>query len=1003
MKLCSLATALAIYAIVDTSNSAVSPEQGSFLNPGVRQRPRFRYWVPDASVSTDTVASDIQAAGAVGAGGVELLGFYNYGGNFGPPPNNSGIDWAKEGWGLPSWKSLQDVAIKAAVDASLVIDLSLGPNQGAGTPAQYNDSGRAWELVAENITLTSGQRYQGLLPGWGSGELLAGTVGLVVSNESITQVSPNGFFGTLELPGYRVTLDIDSLDEVEVGQDGQVDFTAPVTPANTTYVLFGFYQGQPVLYNTPPFNASAITNYAQNGSWVADHFSAEGAQMVINFWEQHLLDDNVQSLLEQAGEYVWEDSQEWEYENGGVTTIWTPALLTSFSDIRRYQLRKYLPLIVNNNNGAVGSLVSLSTFVTNEADSGQKYINDYRQTLSELNRNYLETLDMWAQSLGMQFSAQPGYNLPVDMLTTIPDVDVPETESLGFNDLIDGYRQFTGAALLAGKNKISTELGAVPGYVYAQTIPDILWHIKRSLVSSINAFVIHGLAFSGPYPSCTWPSYTTFAYFFSEMHGPHLPAWEYYGDWMNYTARSQFILQNSVAKYDIAFWLKNVTYPSITTADAPGDLVSAGYTYQYLSPDNLQLSAAYVKNSILAPDTQEYKAFVVRANDTLTAPGVQKLAQFAEAGLLIFLSGGLPSIQLGNDTAGQIYINETIQSIAQLPNVHVVPYDGLASSIFKQGITPRAVVDMNGSIYTHFSTNGSSNDYVLLLNDAPGLPAGESVAAGKVTIETTGNPHIYDAWTGSVTALEVFARIGNMTSITVSLAGNQSLIIGFDKTSQPVHPKIAETSEVYSITASGSEYTVKSMPLDQNASLTLTNGSTVGLEGSSAPATTLSPWTLILESWTPPANINDSSAPSIRANTTYTLDKLVAWQDIPDVNLTNIAGRGFYSASFDWAVSESTGAVIDLGYILHTSRVSINGQHIPALDPTNAIADIGSYLQDGINSVEIVISTPLGNALIPVEKQLSCLVVMDTTIMHTRNGLVTDVGIKPYDMRVLSL
>lgn len=176
----------------------------------------------------------------------------------------------------------------------------------------------------------------------------------------------------------------------------------------------------------------------------------------------------------------------------------------------------------------------------------------------------------------MQFSAQPGYNLELDLLATIPNVAVPETESLGFNDLIDGYRQFTGPALLAGKNVISSELGAVMGDVYAQSIPDILFHIKRSLVASINAFVIHGLAWSGSYPSCTYPSYTTFAYLFSEMHGPHLPAWDYYGDWMNYTARSQYVLQNSIPKYDIAFWLKNVSYHSIVTAYAPHDLEMTG-------------------------------------------------------------------------------------------------------------------------------------------------------------------------------------------------------------------------------------------------------------------------------------------------------------------------------------------------------------------------------------------------------------------------------------------
>lgn len=205
-----LCLGFALLSCVIADKSKTRYNQGSFSNPAAHQRPRFRYWVPDASVSTDIVASDIRGAGSIGAGGVELLGFYNYGGSFGPPPNGSGIDWTVTGWGLPAWKNLQDVAIRTAVNANLVIDLSLGPNQGAGTPAPYNDTGRAWQLVSRNVTLTAGQHFEGELPGWGMGELLAATVGLVVTNESITQVTPNGFVGTTELPGYRVTLDVDS-------------------------------------------------------------------------------------------------------------------------------------------------------------------------------------------------------------------------------------------------------------------------------------------------------------------------------------------------------------------------------------------------------------------------------------------------------------------------------------------------------------------------------------------------------------------------------------------------------------------------------------------------------------------------------------------------------------------------------------------------------------------------------------------------------------------------
>ena len=59
-------------------NAAI--DNGTFKDPSVYVRPRFRYWVPDASVDHDVLAADITGAKAAGAGGVEVLGYYLYGG-----------------------------------------------------------------------------------------------------------------------------------------------------------------------------------------------------------------------------------------------------------------------------------------------------------------------------------------------------------------------------------------------------------------------------------------------------------------------------------------------------------------------------------------------------------------------------------------------------------------------------------------------------------------------------------------------------------------------------------------------------------------------------------------------------------------------------------------------------------------------------------------------------------------------------------------------------------
>ena len=197
--------------------------------------------------------------------------------------------------------------------------------------------------------------------------------------------------------------------------------------------------------------------------------------------------------------------------------------------------------------------------------------------LTELNQIYLQTLSHWAtSSLESQFSAQVVYNLPMDMLANVPSVNAPECESLGFDHIIDMYRQFSGPANLAGRRIISSELGAQPNEVYSQTLPELIWDVKRSIVGSVNQFVYHGYPFTGSYPNTTWPGFTTFTYRFSNMHGPRQPAWEYYGDYMDWTARMQYVAQSGVPKIDLAFWLKRDTFQSVYSVYEPNDLVEAG-------------------------------------------------------------------------------------------------------------------------------------------------------------------------------------------------------------------------------------------------------------------------------------------------------------------------------------------------------------------------------------------------------------------------------------------
>lgn len=104
-------------------------------------------------------------------------------------------------------------------------------------------------------------------------------------------------------------------------------------------------------------------------------------------------------------------------------------------------------------------------------------------------------------------------------------------------------------------NLISSEVGAVNYVSYSETIPNLLYHIKRSWAGGVNQMVIHGAIYSGDYVNTTWPGYQSFGFMFTEMWSSLQPCWNYFSDAIDYIGRSQYVLRQGVPKRDVAFYL----------------------------------------------------------------------------------------------------------------------------------------------------------------------------------------------------------------------------------------------------------------------------------------------------------------------------------------------------------------------------------------------------------------------------------------------------------------
>ncbi|ROW04985.1 hypothetical protein VPNG_06978 [Cytospora leucostoma] len=961
---------LAVFISMMTQYS-IALEDG-FSSPGNAYRPKFRYWLPDASVSPDIVAKDISSLATIGAGGLEFLPFYLYGlvyadiGAASAAPNSVAppTDWSIYGFGDEAFKLLFKDALQTvkAAGNGFVIDFALGPNQGAGVPSVPGTKGLAVHLVPGNATVAPGKSFSGLIPQPYLPAILRSGLGFQLQLEEFGTPNLTALFamkvignatktvfeyGTGETKVPVFILDEDSYVDLApfVSADGQLEWKPPTSGDTSTWKIFTYWQQY-----TNQRECHGGLNPAKvigNGSWIVDHFSSAGAQKVTNFWDEHILtDDETAELLASVGKYSWEDSMEIT-----AALYWTPDFLSRFQKARGYSLIKYLPLLYDPSdtwNTYAFSYPELYQYGKYTPDNQSVHILDYRAVLGSGYQDYIDHFEQWSHSIGVGYSNQPAYNLPLDLLRAIPSVDVPECESLGFEDSLTSYRQFSGPAHLSGHNVISSEMGAVPGPAYNLTIPQLLFHAKRGLAGGVTQHVLHGSPYSGNYPNTTWPGYTPFYYEFSEQWTPHLPAFGsgHLKDTIDWIGRNQWVLQH-------------------------------GYTHDYLGPENLLLSQATVTEGILAADGPAYKALLLFGQQIITMEAAQAVLRFAQAGLPVLVIGGkraLPGQTYAAMGAKQEQFATVISQLANSSSVRFLDSVSELSGAFLQlDLEPRIGLNCTSNpVYPVLRSDvDNGTEYLWLYNDQ------ESSVDCTVSFTSAGNgvvtPFVYDAFTGTQEEVVQYTADGATFALPVDLAGNETIILAFkSSSSNSTSTKSSVTSSSHnvalirraSLNASSGHSVLASITSSGLAEITFESGKTAKFDINLPEPTSLT-WDIEIEDWHAPADLFD-----VEAGTSITVHKfkdqaLLPWAKL-GAGFENVSGVGRYTTQF--AVPSLTytnttpagttrriGALLSLGPVFDTVRVSIDGVQLPPIDPVKPVTDISSYIGESGQEHELAV------------------------------------------------
>ena len=780
----------------------------------------------------------------------------------------------------------------------------------------------------------------------------------------------------------------------QIGRDGVLRWTAPAGAA--PWYLMAFYQtadGQKLDYMS-----------ATTPNYVIDHVGKDGARAVADFYDKSVLTPKLRALIRNsAGSALFEDS--YEPDEG---LKWTWSFAREFARRRGYSITRALPVLVNAGVGARSGAFDFP-------DVGERLREDYRQTWSDLyGDNHMRPYKAWANRLGMKARLQvEGGPMEVGDLAAL--ADIPEGENRNFLNNPQFWKIVgIGAQLRDQEVPLSTECCPIDAGVWATTAggkpftvaqgtgasngragnnSNLNW-IYKAYAGGVNQLIWHGFPYlttpEGSGPRSRWPGNSMDGNSsFSEAFGPRMPQWPDYRRVNDHLARLQLALRQGRARYDLAiFWhdfgvegiAPNVTaftgYPGLSKMPATTSaLDGAGFTYQFVSPAYLTSSTVrQTRGGVWLPDLIGAKAIILNDQRVMPLASLQRIADLVRKGKvpLIFV-GALPERTAGSvaetrDDARLKVLVANLQALAKTPGSlvrSVASLEEVPGALAALGISPAAahISDPASSAILTVRRRAADANYYLLFNQST-----EPVTQ-TLELEGQGTPYELDSWSGHIRPIALFERTPAGVRLQVRVGANDAKLFALGTLGSPA-------SWAHAVASTGADVRMRDGVLllraDRNGTFEtkLANGRTVLTEVAGLlPPIRLDRWTLARESWTADA----SGAPGLQHTLKTALPEievragsdgtLPSWTQFDPIDA---AGVGLYTATVTlpatWTAND--GALLDLGRVIDTFRITVNGAQIePSSYQDTSAIDIGRQLRPGLNRIAVQVATPLRNAI----------------------------------------
>jgi hypothetical protein len=598
-----------------------------------------------------------------------------------------------------------------------------------------------------------------------------------------------------------------------------------------------------------------------------------------------------------------------EYYNAS----WTDDLFDEFARRRGYDLRTQLPALAGDG----------------PADTVGRVKCDYRETLSDLHREYLERWTAWCHAHGGK-SRNQAHGGPGNILDAYAAADIPECEI--YTRYADRHRPFlkmaSSAAHLTGRSLVSSESFTWLGEHFQVPLGKVKAAADYLFLCGVNHVFFHGIPYSPK--DAPWPGWQFYA---AVNFGPGGGLWRDLSAFNAYVTRCQSILQSGRPDNDVLLYVpfhdvwqsadglvKTFAMPGTWMEPYPVhatamELEKRGYAYDLVS-DRLLAGAKAGKGGIELGGNR-YRVVVVPKLKVIPAETVTKLIDLARGGATVVFLGSLPSDVpgLGDLERRRADLRDALKDVtppvARLGAGRVLVGDDPDALLRTAGV-PREPAADAGIRFVRRAHPGGHHYFLVNVSDRP--------VDGLVRLGTEGwSAVLLDPLTGEAGQARVLLGSDPLPRVYLQL--------------QPGESRILRTSNLPDLRrADAWRYT---RPAGEPVTLTGT-WKVEFVEGGPV---------------LPPG---------------YETKELASWTTRDEPELKRFAGTARYTTEFERPAGR---CVLDLGKVCESARVSVNGKPVATLFCPPFRVAISDYLKPGRNTLTVEVTNLAANRVADLDRR----------------------------------